>query len=337
MKIMITGAAGGIGSCLAKALWRQDYLGVETVLVDNLRIGNSDNLTGENKEKLKVVDITSPEFIDLVVETKPDVIVHLAAITSLAECENDPQECIRVNVQGTVAVLEAARTANVSKVIFSSTSALYDNNGSLAKPSTEHDYTGPDLFYALSKKMAENVCRSYISNYGMNVIILRFFNVIGANQDAKRQSPPLINYLVREFKAGRQPVLHSSGDQRRDYIDVWAVTEFIDLCCEHDLPPGIDPCFNLCTGETLSVKEIVEVVQNTLGTDIVPIYRDAWLYWDSYPRITQGPNPLSKDVIAKEVEKQSLGSNKKAMSLDWSWYPNTDLKAVVANTVRCIK
>ena len=126
MRILITGAAGGIGSTLGYHLHKKGH---ELILVDNLRNGYIENLKidGETFGSFYLVDINSIEFSDLVRDSSPDVVVHLAAITALPDCEVNSAECIRINVEGTVSVMEACRKYGVDRVIFSSTSAVYEN------------------------------------------------------------------------------------------------------------------------------------------------------------------------------------------------------------------
>jgi nucleoside-diphosphate-sugar epimerase len=231
MKILITGAAGGIGSTLGYYLHKKGH---DLILVDNLRNGYLENLKidGETFGSFYQIDINSIEFYGLVKEKNPEVVVHLAAITSLPDCEVNSGECIRINVEGTVSVIEACRKSGVFRIIFASTSAVYENTEvSLEAGFDESDDINPRLFYSLSKKMAEEICLSYIQNYGMDILILRFFNVFGPKQDIHRKSPPLINYIVREFKKGRTPVLHSDGNQSRDYVYSEDVAETVGFNC----------------------------------------------------------------------------------------------------------
>ena len=127
MKILITGAAGQIGSGLSKLLIENGH---DLTLVDNLRDGYLENLKDDANEVIAPfyeVDITSGEFF-LQCGDQYDVIIHLAAITSLPDCESNPLETLRINVSGTANVLEFAREFNVPHVIFASTSAIYENN-----------------------------------------------------------------------------------------------------------------------------------------------------------------------------------------------------------------
>ena len=320
MRILLTGAAGGIGSTLGYYLHKKKH---ELTLVDNLRNGYEENLLIGGREfgNFHNQDVCDFELGDKLLKSY-DCIIHLAAITALPDCESNVNDTIRINVAGTTNIIECARKWNVPHIIFASTSAIYENNKE--KLFTENLEVNPRLWYSLSKKMAEEVCESYRINYGMNITTLRFFNVFGPRQDIHRKNPPLLNYLVREIKQGKQPVLHSTGEQARDYIHVDDVVKLIDLCLEKKS----NDTFNVCTGSLLSVNQIVKYVCETFDSDTKPIYREASRLWDTYPHLFSGDYPLNREIVAKETNKYSKGSYQKAKEL-LGWEPNTDLETLI--------
>lgn len=333
MKILITGGAGGIGSTLAYTL-SKDH---EVIVVDNLRNGYIENLSINDKEfcKFFLLDIRSNAFNEFIKNENPDIIIHLAAITSLPDCESNINECIDINVTGTLNVLESARLNNIKRVIFASTSAVYENNKIDEINGFTEDLTiSPRLFYSLSKKLAEEICISYEKNYGMEIPILRLFNVFGPRQDIHRKSPPLLNYLVREFKNSRQPVLHSNGEQKRDYIHINDVIEAFIICLTN--PNAKNNIFNISSGNLLSVKDIVKYTKEALNINIDPIYRSAKMLWDDYPKLFDGTLSLDKGIVEKETNKFSLGDNSKAKKI-LNWNPNEDLESLIKETVKKIK
>lgn len=324
MKILLTGAAGGIGSILGYYLYKKGYA---LTLVDNLRNGYEKNLTinGETFGEFYNLNICNLDFVE-VLEDKYDCIIHLAAITSLPDCEINAVETINVNVAGTINILECARKWNVPHVIFSSTSAVYENNQE--NLFTENLDINPRLWYSLSKKMAEEVCESYRVNYNLPITTLRFFNVFGPKQDIHRKNPPLINYIVREFKNNNPPILHSNGEQKRDYVHVDDVVRLIDICLEKKP----NDTFNVCTGTIISVNEIVNCISKLFEIDIQPVYRNASKLWDNYSELFDGSYSLSKEIVAKETNKYSIGSYEKAKKL-LDWEPNTDIKSLIKKVV----
>lgn len=320
MKILLTGAAGGIGSTLGYYLFKKGH---NLTLVDNLRNGYKENLLIGGKEfgNFHNQDVCDSELGYKLLDSY-DCIIHLAAITALPDCESNVNDTIRINVAGTTNIMECARKWNVPYIIFASTSAIYENNKE--KLFTENLSVNPHLWYSLSKKMAEEVCESYRVNYGMSITTLRFFNVFGPRQDIHRKNPPLLNYLVKEIVNGNRPILHSNGEQTRDYIHVDDVINLIDLCLEKKP----NDTFNVCTGTLLSVNQIVQYVSEVINNYITPMYREASKLWDTYPDLFSGYYPLYKEIVAKETNKYSKGSYQKANKL-LGWEPNIDLETLV--------
>jgi len=323
MNILITGAAGGIGSTLARKLRKN---GNQLFLIDNLRNGYEENLY-ENGKLIGEWANQSVEsdLSDLWKDVNFDHIIHMAAVTALPDCESNKEESLSINVNGTLNLLNFAKKRGCSSFIFASTSAIYENNKSNVLE--EYMETNPTLLYSLTKKMAESLCDSYRKNYKMNITTLRFFNVFGPRQDIHRTSPPLLNYLVREFSNDRQPILHSDGNQSRDYVYVDDVVSMIERCMEK-LP---NDTFNVCSGRKISVNEIVEIVKKALSVDIEPIYRESHKLWNSYPSLFEGDYPLSKEVVSKETNKTSLGSWNKAFQ-KLGWKPRTNIEELMERT-----
>lgn len=330
MKILITGAAGGIGSSLCQLLAKNN----ELVLVDNLRNGYIENVDEELLDRFHRIDINSEEFEQIYIEERPDVLIHLAAVTSLPDCETNFSDCFRINVEGTANVLDCARRHGAKKVIFASTSAIYENSKN-KYGFTEDEPTEPTLFYSLSKKMAEDVCRSYRQNYGMDIVVFRFFNVFGPNQDLTRQSPPLVNYVTREFAYGRKPVLHSDGKQSRDYIHIDDVLKAVEQAIETNFED--EYTFNLCSGTTINVNEIVEAIRLASEdfTAIEVVRREPHMLWNSYPQLFEGDNSLSTERVAKETLKFSLGSTER-FEAKFGWAPSKDTAIKVTETAKQI-
>ena len=324
-KVVITGGAGFIGSELGYELHK---LGYKIVLIDNLSHGYKENLIVDGKPfgefvfKDVCTDSLEEHFKDAY------CVFHFAAISSLPECQSDPYGAINTNVGGTARVLEACRKTNVRRVVFASTSAIYENNESF--PCSEHDLVNPTLMYSTSKLCAEGVCKSFSDVYGMDIVITRYYNVYGKHQDSTRVSPPFTIYLIRELLNGRQPVLHSDGAQERDYVYIDDVNELNILCMKHpDAPNGI---FNVASGNVLSVRKIYEIISNELGVDIKPVYRDAAKFWDKYPHLFEGVYPVQSSRIKKEVNKFTLGSVDISHKI-LGWHAKTDFKTGIRKTI----
>jgi nucleoside-diphosphate-sugar epimerase len=317
-KIVITGGAGFVGSQLGHAL---DGLGYEVLLIDNMSRGHLDNLIIDGKSfgTFLCKDIRDQDLNQTLRDC--DVVVHLAGISALPVCQSRPQYAIDVNTSGTANILEAARLANVKKVLFSSTSAVYENN--LTSPFTETDIVCPDLIYSMSKWQAEQICSAYEKNYDLNIGICRFFNVYGPHQDFKRASPPFTSYLARELAADRVPTLFNKTSVKRDYIHVDDVISLLIKMIEYKDSMRAN-IYNICTGNGYSVPEIYEKFLQISGKKIQPKYADPAKFWESYKTLTESQFPLNKSRVEKEVYKESIGSNAKA-SADFSWAPQIAL------------
>ena len=328
MKILITGAAGQIGSGLAKRICDKH----ELTLVDNLRNGYANHLKdaeGEFIAPFHNIDVATAEIYSC--SGSYDAIIHLAAISSLPDCETNPLETLHCNVSATANVLDFARKMNVPHVVFASTSAVYENND--VDVFTEDLEVSPRLYYSLSKKMCEDLIESYREHYGSKVTILRFFNVFGPDGDQTRPNPPLLNFVYRELTKGKAPVLSGDGEQVRDFICIDDVVSMLDLCLEKQ-PNDV---FNVCTGKAVSVNQISNWVAEALGKEDIGLdHKPAGELWDRYPDLFQGEYGLDKNIVAKETTRYSKGSYQKAKDL-LGWEPNTDIESEVKRVTLQIK
>lgn len=327
-KVFITGAAGFIGSQLAYKLWKS---GDEVTLLDNFSYGFDDNLIFEDydfRDEIIHGDIRNVELLNfLFKEEQFDYVYHIAGITPLPDCQMDPAQAVEVNVQGTVNILEAARKFGVKKVIFASTSAVYENNTDF--PSVEGNVVPPTLIYPSTKYTAEQFCKSYAECYGMNITCMRFANVYGPHLDCLRTQPPVIGYMIRELYYGRPVQLHSGGNQRRDFVYVEDLVELLRLVQEG---AGYD-VVNVSTGETVSINELFDVVSELMGkSEVKPEFFEANHFWHRYPNLYDGAYRISEKVLAHEVNKYTQLSNQHAFN-KYGWKPQVSLETGVQKTI----
>ncbi len=327
MNILITGGAGFIGSNLALYLSRQKH---EVIALDNLSFGYLENLRIKGKLKPRFVrmDILDPNIGRIMKNI--DVIFHLAGITSLSECQNNPRKAYEINVAGTANILEAARRHNIKRIIFSSTSAVYENETTF--PTPERSDPKPSLIYSLSKKHAEEMCKTYQKLYGMDIVILRFFNVYGPNMDFQRSNPPLVGYIIKCLLNHEPPILHSDGKQSRDMVYVEDVLKICKIVLTH--PNAKNQIFNVGSGKSYTVKEIYQqIVRGFKKKDIKPIFRSSTLIWDNYSDLFKGQYPFNTSYLLDEVNKHTLASVKKAKNT-LNWNPGVSLKDGIEKTVQ---
>ena len=327
MKVLITGAAGFIGSQLAHRLWEE---GAELVLIDNFSYGSNDNLTFEDHsfvDEVQKVDIRDRKAMTEIFEcNKIDYVYNIAGIAPLPDCQTSPCDAIDVNLTSFVHLLELSRQYGVKKVIQASTNAMYENETEF--PTFENNFKVPTLIYPNTKYCAERFAESYCKTYGMNVTCLRFANVYGPHIDCLRKQPPFVGYMIRELYFDRVPVFHSNGEQRRDYI---YVDDLIELAVRVQQHEGFD-CVNVSSNKNYSVNEMYAIAQNIMHKSIKAEYASTTHYWVKYPQLYAGAYPIKNEILDHEVNKYSLCDNSLAKER-YGWEPKVDIHEGLRNVI----
>ncbi len=328
-RIMITGGAGFVGSNLAKRLVKEGY---EVIIVDDFSYGSMFNLNDENGEpiveihKISICDKKISELMRGI-----DYVYHLAAISCLPICLNEPYFTTQVNVAGTLNVLEAARKNNVKRVIFASSSAVYENNETF--PSKEEDEINPHAMYSVQKRTGELFCKVYRKLYDMDIVIVRYFNLYGPNQDYNRQKPPVMSYIIKELIQNKIPTMYGDGEQKRDFLFINDVTELNKLVMEKE--NAKNETFNVGSGQIYSINEIYGAVDDILKTGIKPIRKKPHEMYEGINNIQEGKG-IREDLIAKETNKFTQADISKAKKL-LGWEPKVNLKEGLLASVEFIK
>ena len=260
-KILITGVAGFIGSNLAHFLLSKGYF---IKGIDNLSYGVKQQIP-ENVE-LNKMDICSEKIIDLFEDI--DIVFHFAAKNCISDCQSDPFETAKINVLGTVNVLEACKKNNVKKVIIAESSAIYEGCDLFPTP---EENESPQSFYAISKLCGKLFTKGYINSSSMNIAALRYFNVYGPRQDYRRTIPPLMSGIIIKLLKGERPIIYGDGTKRRDFVYVDDVNRFHEMIMFDERSNG--KVYNLGSGVNYSVQEIYEAIESVLKTGLKPIYR----------------------------------------------------------------
>jgi UDP-glucuronate 4-epimerase len=270
MKILITGAAGFIGSHLAERLLAE---GCEVIGVDNFdefydpQVKRS-NIAGCLKNKnfyLIEADIRDNDAMDKIIADGIDVIVHLAARAGVRPSIAQPMLYADVNINGTMVLLEAVKKHKIEKFIFGSSSSIYGNNRKVPFSETDNvDF--PISPYAATKKACELVCYTYHHLYGISITSLRFFTVYGP-----RQRPDLaIHKFARLIEQGKPIPVYGDGTMMRDftYIDdiIDGVTASIGRCNGFNI-------YNLGESRPISVNELIAQIEDALGKKAVKQYQ----------------------------------------------------------------
>ena len=263
MNILVTGGAGFIGSHLVRHLLAK---GENVTALDNLSTGLAENLPPE--AKLVEMDILDEDLPKVVAAGAFDAIVHLAAQTMVDTSIKNPLLDTRENLLGTVHVLEAARAANVKRVIFASTAAVYGDVKEDDLPVREAQPTEPMSFYGLSKLSVEKYLEMYRKIYGMEYVVLRFANVYGERQGDGGEGG-VISIFAKAVAEGRDITIYGDGEQTRDFVYAGDIAEGILAALRTE---EVNAAYNLSTQTETSLRELVSLLAEIRGREIVPKY-----------------------------------------------------------------
>ncbi|MBC9986322.1 MULTISPECIES: NAD-dependent epimerase/dehydratase family protein [Haloferax] len=257
-RVLVTGGAGFIGSNLANHLADEN----EVVAVDDLYLGTPENLDD-------AVEFHDASVLDDDLPTDDvDVVFHLAALSSYKMHEENPTKGARVNVEGFVNTVEQARNDGCDTVVYASTSSIY---GSRTEPSPEEMPVEARTGYEASKLARERYAEYFHHHYDMRTAGLRFFSVyqgFGGAEEHKGEFANTVAQFTDKIAAGESPELFGDGTQTRDFTHVDDIVRGIELAADHRLQ-GI---YNLGTGESYSFNEMVDMINEALGTDVEPEY-----------------------------------------------------------------
>ena len=294
MKLLVTGGAGFIGSNIANTMSREKNTAV--VAFDDLSLGRPINLV----QSVKFVKGSVMDYeLTLELSKGCDYIFHSAAKSSSPMFKNDPREGVDINVLGFMNVMESAKRNQVKKVIFASSSSMY--NG-LPIPFKESQTITPKTFYEASFYCREILARSYYLENGLNSIGLRYFSVYGPNEKHKGNFANNISQFFWNMTNGDSPIIYGDGTQTRDFTFVDDVVQANILALQSEEREfGI---YNIGTGTETSFSRIVEIINQHLGTNIRATYVDNPI--KNYVRKTKADISLAKSELGYEAKWRSL-------------------------------
>lgn len=282
LPVLVTGGAGFIGSHLVDALVR---LGARVRVIDDLSNGREANLADHlvaggaiNRTDATFLFVRASILDQTALREAIDgcaVVFHQAALGSVPASVEQPLLYHEVNGTGTLRVLEAARRAGVRRVIYASSSSVYGESDAL--PKVETMLPAPVSPYAASKLMGEYWLQAYARCYGLPGASLRYFNVFGPRQRPDSQYAAVVPAFASALRAGRRPVIYGDGLQSRDFTHVDNVVHANLLAGmlrdeQVDDAPAA-PAVNIACGERYTLLELLETMQQTLGTAIPPEHR----------------------------------------------------------------
>jgi nucleoside-diphosphate-sugar epimerase len=258
MRYVVTGGAGFIGSNIVDELVRR---GQSVVVLDDLSAGKEANLSGV-KDKIELIH---GSFVDLPTVQAAcrgaDHVIHLGARTSVPRSVKDPLETNRINVDGTLNVLVAARDAKVRRVVFAASSSAYGETPTL--PKVETMPPAPISPYGVAKLVGEMYLQVFGRVYGLENVSLRYFNVFGPRQDPTSQYSGVLSRFMLAILDEAQPLVYGDGEQSRDFTYVDNVVDATLRACEAPGASGL--VFNVGTASRITLNQTLKLLEKISG------------------------------------------------------------------------
>jgi|TARA_B100002019_G_scaffold121233_2_gene104212 UDP-glucose 4-epimerase len=254
-KSLVTGGAGFIGSNLVEYLQKQGH---QVSIIDNESANNDNFYWAEGNVGAHVADITDYGSIRPLFEGV-DYVFHLAAESRLQPAIENPINAVTKNCVGTTTVLQCAREANVQRFVYSSTSSGYGNNPYPNVETQPDDCLNP---YSASKVAGEKFCKMYNDLYGLETVVLRYFNVFGNRSPSRGQYAPVISIFQRQKEAGESLTIVGDGSQRRDFVHVEDVARANYLAAILPIKEHGGEVFNVGSGKCYSIQSIADAIDS---------------------------------------------------------------------------
>jgi nucleoside-diphosphate-sugar epimerase len=265
MRYLVTGGAGFIGSNTVEELVRRGH---SVVVLDDLSSGKEENLADiRNKITFIKGSITDIDVVRKAVQ-EADYVLHLAARTSVPRSVKDPLETNRINIDGTLNVLVAARDAKVRRVVFAASSSAYGETPTLPKVETMQPQ--PISPYGVTKFVGELYAQTFGRCYGLENVSLRYFNIFGPRQDPGSPYSGVLAKYCTAFLEGTQPVVFGDGEQTRDFTYVENAVRANLLACE--APNVSGRVFNIGAGGRTSLNQVLRVLAEVSGNRLEAKY-----------------------------------------------------------------
>ena len=273
---LVTGGSGFIGSNLVHALVAR---GERVRILDNLSTGREVNIAplladAERRHQVDFLrgDLTDPDVMQRALRDV-DYVLHQAALPSVPRSIERPLDTDRVNVFGTLQLLELARRAgSVKRVVFASSSSVYgERHPDDSKVETMTPM--PLSPYAVSKLTGEHYLAVYSRLHGLPTVALRYFNVFGPRQDPNSQYAAALPNFIRAFQRGQSPIIFGDGQQSRDFCFIENVVEANLLACAAPAERVAGQVCNIACGDSVSLLGVMDLLAELFGQRIAPDHR----------------------------------------------------------------
>src|SRR5260221_2218800 len=313
MGYVVTGGAGFIGSNTVDELVRR---GETVVVLDDLSSGKEENLAEIRSQiSLSKGRITDLEAVRKAMQSA-DYVLHLAARTSVPRSVKDPLDTNKINIEGTLNVLLAARDAKVKRVVFAASSSAYGETPTL--PKVETMQPEPISPYGVAKYAGELYAQTFGRVYGLENVCLRYFNIFGPRQDPDSPYSGVLAKFCTAFLEETQPVIFGDGEQTRDFTYVENAVQANLLACE--APNVSGKVFNVGTGGRFSLNQTVELLRKISGKPLKEKY-DAPR--DGDIRDSQADISKEREYLGYEPQRDS----EEGFGRTLEWYHNVQGKA----------
>lgn len=260
-KAVVTGGAGFIGSHIVDELLRRK---IETYVIDDLSTGSTSNLHHHEDNKLLHVFISDARKIqNLLSDVKNiDVVFHEAAIASVTRSIHEPMVVHDVNVNMSLEIMNFCVKNGVKRFVFASTAAVYGPIGN--KQASEEMVCRPFSPYGASKLSIENYLDAYYSSYGLETVVLRYFNVFGTRQKRNNEYSGVITIFANQLLQRQAATIYGDGQQTRDFVHVADIVLANMLAMESENAVG--ERFNVATGNSITILKLLETLKSLTNT-----------------------------------------------------------------------
>jgi len=272
-RFLVTGGAGFIGSHIVDYLMQNNA--AEVVVIDNLSEGYKENIAHWlNNPRFKFIDgdICNYETVKLAMKGI-DFVSHQAALGSVPRSIKDPIATNNANVSGFLNVLNAAREANVKRMVFASSSSVYGDSPTL--PKVENQIGQPLSPYAVSKRVNELYADVFYKTYGMEVIGLRYFNIFGPRQNPDGPYAAVVPLFIRSILNDEAPFINGDGGQTRDFTFVENAVQANIKALFSEHPDATGKIYNVAVGERISILEMYQILRNFAGRGVDAKHRES--------------------------------------------------------------